>query len=348
MPEEAVQEAAPVVTRPDKRASPLPLLEASPRTENLLGIANTLLTRPEARTWKEGSWVRREAPLWYQKVAGSETFLGLNDATSKTSFMVSQGPEIGGKSRYTQIRWAELPDEEGGYVKRSGYVKFTYDSNGRVISITGDNGEQSVDPRLGHTLFNDAFWYSGEGATGIGLNKTPLNEQQVTDIMINIMPRLETAATSGVDQQFTERACEFAKVNDALGKAACDLADAMRSGKPSLIEDARQRHLAAVDVYYVATGRDPQQEQEKRKALEQERDQENKEDEKNTPWTRGIIPQDILEDPDFPVLRQEVQTKLLLQASLQGVALVPQDEIDRRVIEEYNARKARIAELQKL
>jgi hypothetical protein len=177
-------------------------IDKDPTSMSLLEKANGLLTRPEARTWEEGSWNIRSAH-GESKIPLSETFFGLDDKGSNTSFLICNGPEIGGENRYTQIAWAELPDQKGGKVKRSGSVKFIYDKDGKVVDIKGNNGDRSVHEKFGSTLFNDGAWYSGQiGRSSVGI-KT-LADQERAEILTDIMPKLERATENGINPQFAE------------------------------------------------------------------------------------------------------------------------------------------------
>ena len=69
----------------------------------------------------------------------------------------------------------------------------------------------------------------------------------------------------------------------------------------------------------------------------------------STPETRGIIPKEILEDPEYPKIRQEVQAEVqLTKNNGQGQAVNSEEEIDRKVVEAFQTLAAKRAELQKM
>jgi hypothetical protein len=173
--------------------------------------------------------------------------------------------------------------------------------------------------------------------------------------MTDIMPKLNRAVNNGIDQQFTERTLATVKANDEMGKAACDFVEAVRTGKPQLIEAARRKHLSAVDAYFIATGRDPVEERKRLDAVaamaaghEKQPEEANPQEEMSTPEERGIIPKEILEDPEYPKIRQDIQAELLRAASNgQGRVIIPEDEVDKKVVEAFQAIAIKRTDLQK-
>jgi hypothetical protein len=252
-------EAPPAV---DNLVSRQSKMEQKPNPMNLLEKANELLKRSEARTWKEAM------PSYHElnpDVPLSETFLGLDDKKSNTSFLICNGldPRIvateDGESifrRYTQIAWAELQDQKGGRIKRVGFVRFTYDKDGKIVEILGDNGDASYREKIGGTLYNDDSWYSGQGTRGnhiiewIGVGNASFTDKKLAEIVTDIMPKLERAAEKGVNQQFTERTVETIIANDAEMKALPDSSNPTGAGDPRLIEAATQEDLTTLNTFY--------------------------------------------------------------------------------------------------
>src|SRR5258708_24505190 len=189
--------------------------ENFPRFQAWLGLARAYLTRPEAAEWKQGPIYYKDTSWFRNKgVSLSEKYLALENKDAKRSFVISTyansdydkngNYDESGKSMYnyrqTNIRIANLPDTEEGWV-RTQSITIIHNEQGKIISIVGGDSIKNRihdgwgwDGREMGAGFKKENWYGGVWAKSVGQDEGLLTPEETKALMDEITPQLQMAS----------------------------------------------------------------------------------------------------------------------------------------------------------
>lgn len=281
----------------------------------------------------------------------TETRLALLDKRTNTSFVI-ETHKPNNSERYITLRFQTLGENKGRV--GGGVIRLNYkDGQREPINIQTEKVDNV------HLLqSSDEEWFIGDpGIYGPYFNPRFEHTELGTADVAELFNRLSSDQIE-TDTTLTEKTAKFADMNHRGGHARRILEIARHKGNQEEIGQAEKVFQEAVseweEMWATLQGATGREELMKRDAFEAGRSQRNADssaqDERGSALKRGIIPQEVIEDPSYPKIREDERARMLLEAktSSNQTVTIQEDELDRRVVEEYAKLTVKREELQKL